>query len=186
MGLTGVDFDRLVCMDPGIRNLGISEFVYDPKAAIPWRCHRAALIRNPIKKGNNLEAVWAIVNAAAIWVGSGVGLYDLAVEVPQIYRAEFQKGDQNDLIPLALIGGMFAGRVGISRTKLHQFLPREWKDGIDADVCTKRIWARLHPVEQDMISAQGIPASLLHNTLDAVGIGLKLVGRFEPKRVHPL
>lgn len=98
------------------------------------------------------------------------------VEWPQIY-----KGDPRD--PNHLLG--LAGMAMAIVTRLHpgtvqSVLPRTWKGTLDGDAMTERIAGRLRPEELQRIAP--CPASLRHNVLDAVGLGLWHLGRLERKR----
>jgi hypothetical protein len=171
-----IEHDRIVAIDPGIRNLGIAE-IQDGQLV------RAALIRNPVKSGNDLAAVRAISRAARDWLGGKLFLTHLAIEVPRVYGAGHQKGDQSDLIALATVCGAVAESCSMSSTQVIRYFPQDWKGQVDADVMTARILSRLSLAETRAI--EKCPASLLHNVIDAIGIGLKVVGRMEPIRVYP-
>lgn len=114
-----------------------------------------------------------------------LGVYEanVVIEVPQIYSAGRHKGDQNDLINVALVSGAVAGVLD-SRGALCSsrfVLPREWKGGVEADVFTARIEKRLVPSE--LAALDKAPASLRHNMIDGVGLALFGSGkRLEPRR----
>ncbi len=184
--------DRLISFDPGIRNAGIAEFEFrppsswEPDAAPSWRLSRAALIRNPVKKGHDLEAVYGIARAAVEWVGTGIFIGFIACEVPKLYPAARKKGDENiSVVPLAMVSAAFSMQAGLSRTVLIQYYPSEWKGSGDADICTDRVEEELARAGE-LHLLEPCPESLRHNMLDGCGVGLKFAGRFEPRRVYPL
>lgn len=110
-----------------------------------------------------------------------VGEWRLIVEVPRIYPAAQQKGDQNDLIAVAGVAYACAGAFGwIPFENVQQVYPREWKGTIDADTTIARVKERL--AAGDAVP-DACPESLEHNVYDAIGIGLWSVGRFDRKRV---
>lgn len=172
----------VIGFDPGARNAGISEFVPEKGS---WVLRRAALIRNPVKRGLDLESTRGVGLGAINWVVAGKLPREgrqFVGEVPQMYALEYQKGDQNDLPHLNGISS-FVGLVVTLEGWASQYFPREWKAQIDADVCVQRVKDRLTQAERSRI--EPCPASLAHNVYDAIGIGLKFVGRFEPFRVNP-
>jgi hypothetical protein len=64
-----------------------------------------------------------------------------------------------------------------------QFFPRDWKGTVDPDaVCIPRIKERLSATEHQKVQLPGAE-DLAHNVWDGVGVGLKCLGRFEPRRV---
>lgn len=108
---------------------------------------------------------------------------EIVIEFPQIYQAGKSKGDPNNLVPLAVIGGVLAGfypTVPIASPK-----PREWIGNLPKNERGdawdsprgERIWSRLTPAERACIVVS-------HDALDAVGIGLWRLGRYERRRVY--
>lgn len=172
----------VIGFDPGARQSGIAELVWENGV---WMLRRAALIRNPVRKGLDLEASRGVAVKAIEWVIAGGRTRagrQFVGEVPQMYQLEFQKGDQNQLPHLNGITTL----VGVAVSDAgwaHQYFPREWKAQIDADVCVDRVRERLSQLERSRM--EPCPESLVHNVYDAIGIALKFVGRFEPLRVNP-
>lgn len=168
----------LLAIDPGVRHFGAALFHAGDR-----HLDRAALIRNPIKAGNDLAVAAAACEALIRWLGPDARtVRSVCVEIPRVYNAGNQKGDQNDLIALAGVGYSLGCAVVAADRRIRYF-PREWKGTIDADKMTDRIERRLDRVEKAMIET--CPASLRHNVIDAIGIGLKELGRLEPVRVYP-
>ncbi len=121
----------------------------------------------------------------------------LAVEWPQIYQRTHQKGakrgaDNNDLLGLAGVCGAVVGilQLGMARRDVALTVvsptPGEWAGQLpkattgDAKSSPRalRILSRLSPAERNCV-----PAS--HDAIDAVGLGLFCLGRFERRRVMP-
>lgn len=108
---------------------------------------------------------------------------EIVIERPQIYKGPLQKGDPNDLTPLALLAGCLFARLGYGDQRW--IYPREWKGQLDKDVCAARVQNALSEVET-VVLAEGLKKlrkTLHHNVLDAVGLGLWALGRFEPKKI---
>lgn len=96
----------------------------------------------------------------------------LAIELPQVYVRSRSKGDPNDLIALAgLVGALVRWFPGMSFT----YLPHDWKGTVPKDIMNSRIMKHLSDDEKSKIEKS--PKSLMHNTIDAIGIGLKHLHR---------
>ncbi len=176
---------RTLAVDPGIRGAGVALFVESELRA-------AAYVPSPLRTGNGpLECV-AVAEAVDAWLaksGCELGALDeLAVEWPQIYTAGKLVGDPNDLLPLAGVDVAIFARAHSRRTsaavlRVAHYLPHAWKGQIPkGEVFNERVLTRLTPAENLRIERAG---RLSHNVLDAVGIGLFHLGRFERRRVFP-
>lgn len=94
----------------------------------------------------------------------------VVVERPQVYPRSRTKGDPNDLITLALVAGMVAGK--LDPAAVVEVKPREWKGQVPKDAMIERI-KRTLPLEEYRVVAQVLcPPRLKHNVWDAVGLGL--------------
>lgn len=174
----------LYAVDPGVRCLGGAFFGSGV-------LKRGWIVRNPKGDGSlsdHMRMVRLYRDSIFSDLAPGAAKFDyfqschLAIEVPQVYRASKQIGDQNDLINLAIVAG---GVAGLFEPELvFRYYPREWKAQVDPEVSNQRVLERLTPEELEAL--EDVPASLRHNMLDAVGIGLKRLGRFEPRKVFPL
>jgi hypothetical protein len=113
-------------------------------------------------------------------------------EWPQVYRAARSPGDPNDLIGLAAVGAsvgmglqLLMAQRNLGLTILTQ-RPCEWAGQLPKvksgdpwkSQRGQRIAVRITPDEREVI-----PRS--HDAMDAVGIGLYSLGRFERRRVFP-
>jgi hypothetical protein len=94
---------------------------------------------------------------------------DCVIEVPQVYPGQQQKGDQNDLINLAVTVGRYAERAAACRFKVTLVKPREWKGQLPKDVCWKRVRETL--TAQELANMAKVTKSQAHNMHDAIGLG---------------
>lgn len=72
-----------------------------------------------------------------------------------------------------------ARRLGMS---LEEVLPRTWKGQMKKQAMLKCIVENMRPSERALVKALGLPKSLVHNVLDAVGLGLWSCDRLEVRR----
>lgn len=91
------------------------------------------------------------------------------VEIPIAYLGSRAKVNPNDLITLSYRAGYLGGPTA------KTILPVTWKGNVPDKILYARIMKKLSKEERDTIPT--LPKSVLHNTLDAVGIGLYLVRR---------
>jgi len=98
----------------------------------------------------------------------------LVVEKPQVYRSRKSRGDPNDLIDVAVFAGCVLGAADAAEERFaHELVvPRDWKGTIDKDVMIRRVLAWLREDERGVFERAGAPASLAHNVVDAVGLGI--------------
>lgn len=195
----------LLCLDPGIRLAGAALFI--DGLLIGARCIPSTAT------GNGAHACAEMAREVIMWarhVGSLSGTggrssgspfipTEYVCEWPQIYASRIREGktdeDPNDMIALAGVSSAVAVLAGAPTT---HYLPKEWKGQVPKKVMTKRILGFL--AEQEIeIASKGIlrtdpilytdrVAALLksptaHNAIDAVGIGLHHLGRFDRQRV---
>lgn len=171
-------------IDPGVRGCGVS--LYHGGKVV-----RAEYIKNPAAFGCDARVASLMAEAADMWVKEhlylhagrmGVTLGRLVVEVPRVYPAANQKGDQNDLISVALVAGACAG--GIAAEDVVTYYPREWKGTMDGDALIENyVKPGINPGEAKAVilpRAKG----LAHNVWDSVGIGLHYLGRLVPRRAY--
>lgn len=101
------------------------------------------------------------------------GVATCFVELPQVYPQS--PVDPNDLIAVAFAAGQASAIPGVRL--VHTILPREWKGQVKKEVMTARIKSRLYPDESDRVFLPRAEKTLAHNVYDAIGIGLKVLGR---------
>lgn len=94
---------------------------------------------------------------------------DCIIEVPQIYPGQQQKGDQNDLIDLAVTVGRYAECAASYGFRVTLVKPRAWKGQLPKDVCWQRVRDTLTAHERSV--PEQIPKSKAHNMHDAIGLG---------------
>jgi len=94
---------------------------------------------------------------------------DCIIEVPQIYPGQQQKGDQNDLIKLAVLVGRYVDRATACGFQVRLVKPREWKGQLPKDVCWRRVRETLDSFELD--NMEKVLKSRAHNMHDAIGLG---------------
>lgn len=141
------------------------------------------------------------------WVVRRVGL-----ELPQVYGAAHQKGDQNDLFPLACAVATVARALRSKGfTHFAKYTPREWKGTRTGNGNAVAILERfgfdyhagsLTQLPDELASIDGAVRFIEalrralakrvdikdsgiaeHNTFDGVGVLLKMLGRFDKHRV---
>lgn len=94
---------------------------------------------------------------------------DCIIEVPQVYPGQQQKGDQNDLINLAVTVGQYAERATACGFRVTLVKPRAWKGQLPKDVCWERVRETLTSYELGRM--EKLPKSRAHNMHDAIGLG---------------
>jgi hypothetical protein len=137
---------------------------------------------------------WPATQRPACLVACGIGhppfgvAKKVFIEMPQFYPRGHKR--PNDLIKLAFTAGRLVGASGVAEMgygyEATYFLPHEWKGNIPKETCNNRARMRLQPDELAVLAAcenvilayGGGGKSVLHNVLDAIGIGLFAVGRF--------
>lgn len=172
---------ELVAVDPGMNCAGLALFRDGQLVG-------AVSITVPDDVGHELKRVSLM--AQRIVFEARVILPEaqrLAFEWPQVYdaRAGKSKGNPNNLLPLAALGGALAPMF----REVEMFTPREWKGQVgkprskkDPYIITDRVLDRLTDDEAE--SVRTVPMGAW-DTWDAIGIGLHALGRFKRKRVFP-
>lgn len=160
----------ILCIDPGLRGVGIAHF--NNKGEL----QSAAYVHSPKREGRGYLAQNAAADAAWKWWGFTPPELTL-IEHPRVYPG-MPDVDLNDLLDVAGVGASCALLFGNPRT----VFPSEWKGNVKKDVMTERIRGKLDPLEFGRI--EGGPKHLMHNALDAVGIGLWHFKRLNQK-IYP-
>lgn len=143
-----------LAIDPGVKHLGVA--VFDGGALV---C--AGLIKTEDKKALS-EILFTYGYPDSV-----------VVELPQVYQRSKSKGDPNDLIAVAVVVGALQER--LRRVELVK--PRTWKGTVKKEVMLKRIVSKLTAEETALLPK--LSKSLVHNVIDAIGIGLFAVGRLK-------
>jgi hypothetical protein len=157
----------LVAVDPGKELAGVAYFRDDTLVA-------AALIRP-----DPATPYW-VARFVAEWVQREVKepLDAILCEAQQIYPGP-RKADPNDLLPLAYVAGAVQARINAGQYGL--VLPRVWTGGVPKDVRVRKVLNELTPEETDVFNEVAGPKGKMHNVVDAIGIGLFALKRFNTK-----
>lgn len=167
----------LFAVDPGLRYPAGALFIND----VLVRASRVPIPKGITTKTPIMERCRAISRALLDYAGCTPD--ELVVEYPQIYTRDKSKGDPNNLVPLAVIGGCLSAMLPNARVISPQ--PREWTGNIPKteegnpwdSPRGRRIHSRLTAAEIATVTAS-------HDAVDAIGIGLFALGRFERRRVY--
>ena len=146
----------LIAIDPG-KVTGFAEFD-DPYGSSLLR--RATVCTEE-------ECLMLIENVAPIRQGKSAG--DCLIEIPQVYPGQQQKGDQNDLIKLAVMVGRYSDRATACGFRVTLVKPRAWKGQLPKDVCWRRVRETL--TQDELTRLKKLPKSRAHNMHDAIGLG---------------
>ena len=162
---------RILCVDPGLRGCGVA--LFDGGHLL-----RAAYVKNPVEHGRGYKAHAQMGLAVYDWLDAEIDR--VIIEHPRVYPGSAQqKGDPNDLLDVAAIGASCASWL---MGEVETVFPSEWKGQVPKETMTERIRRSLTEVERKNI--EKCPASLMHNTLDACGIGVWRLGRLNRKVIH--
>lgn len=150
-----------LAIDPGLRDCGLALYT-------GHKLVRAVLARSSNKADRGPYAWRDMAMVAHAWVVQQGVLPDVVViEAQQIYPAKFQKGDQDDILQLAGVGGALAYAFR-NASEMYSYLPRIWKGQVPQSVFAKRILSKLTIPELSLIEA--CPSSLMHNIAHAIGL----------------
>lgn len=162
----------MLCVDPGLRGCGVAFFRAGTLI-------RAGYVTNPVIEGRGYAA-HKMMGLAVVELYGYVGLSRLVMEHPRIYPgAAQQKGDLNDLIDVACVGAAIASNYPVTETET--LYPADWKGNVPKEVMTARISRAI--ANEERAGIEKCYASLTHNVLDAIGIGLFKLGRINKKSI---
>lgn len=156
----------LLAIDPGARSYGLALFgpclPVGAGAGVDHWLLRAGYV--------NGDSAPDALQAALRWL-DGLKVTLAVGEIPRSYDVQNQKGDQNDLIGVALALGRLLGAAAYSE---HLVTPAEWKGQVPKKVMHQRIRNTLERDERTALDRglSAVSPSLQHNVLDAVGIGM--------------
>lgn len=180
--------DTLLSLDPSIRACGVALFRADGLVS-------ADTIK--AKKGDDIGArCLRMAQEVVSWVVDLDAVpTTLVVEWPQIYTVDKSEGNPNDLIGLAGVCGAVAGILAMGAAQRNDTLtvvsytPNAWAGQLpksklkgSASPRTARVLERLNVDERAILDAAGLFEKVSHDAFDAIGIGLKFLGRFERRR----
>jgi hypothetical protein len=104
---------------------------------------------------------------------------EVCIERPMIYP-HGKSENPNDLITLAVNAGEHGGRLRHAGCRAARYIrPFEWKGNTPKHISHQRIWAKLNDAERSLVdvAGKGMAPGKRHNMLDAIGIGLFVLGR---------
>jgi len=153
-------------------------FAIDPAThATGWaQFHDKALVRGGVcqaKKGVPLEArVQSMTQAlGGVWYEGSPLARDVVIEYPQVYKhGAAAKADPDDVLAIALVVGAVIGRLSATYQLVR---PAQWKGQVPKKVMNTRVLDRLIASERAVCEA----GKNDNNLLDAVGLGLWVLGR---------
>ena len=162
---------RMLCVDPGLRGCGVAEFT-------AGNLTRAAYVKNPVLSGRGYGAHSQMARAVHEWRSSVSE--KCIIEHPRVYPGSAQqKGDPNDLLDVCAVGAAIAS---ICEVATDTVFPSDWKGQVPKEMMTERISKAITPEER--LTIEKCPATLMHNVVDAVGIGFHALGRLNKRMVH--
>ncbi len=134
-------------VDPGLRACGVALYANGHWCTATIRVEEHDLARRVEKIVERVAAI-------------ACGVVDvLVIEKPQVYQAERQEVDANDLVNLAVLVGAVLGRVVAKRVLLP--LPAQWKGQVPKKIHHRRIRNKT-----------GLDQRMSKDALDAVGLAL--------------
>lgn len=116
------------------------------------------------------------IKAKYPWSPFGLQREFAVIESPVIYPGG-RTADPNSIVKLARNAGEWAGLCASVGLRVEYVSPRDWKGTIDPDIVLKRVYEALNADEKAIVDAHKLPKSKRHNLIDAIGIGLKTIGR---------
>ena len=148
-----------------------------------------------IDPGENTGGAF-FVNGALVWAGllslldgthSNTTADKLIIEIPFIRPDDITGGRGarannpaavaakriNDLLSVCVCAGQWIRSINAPHTR--RVRPHEWKGGVPKEIHNARVLEKLSSAESLLLPK--LPASKLHNVVDAVGLGLFELGR---------
>jgi hypothetical protein len=160
----------VLALDPGLQCTGAAIFRYGLLSQVhACRAYEQADLALSAKK------IAAEVNAL---FAPNERISGLVIELPKIYIGKVC-ADPRDIRDLAVLVGTMLGHIGANSSP-ETFLvePRTWKGTIKKAIHHARIKAQLKENERAIaLAAEDRFGARAHNVLDAVGLGLYILGR---------
>lgn len=157
---------KLCAVDPGVEATGLALFTDNKLEHV--RLVRASSLQSMIQ---------------AIYYVKWPHDYDVPdlvfIERPVVYPRDGIKKAAS-LMTVAIVAGAAAAAYGRETWTTIDFVePRTWKGSVPKEIHNTRVISILEKDEQEILisSMDDAPPSLLHNVIDAVGIGLYKLGR---------
>ncbi len=158
-----------VGIDPGTRMCGVA--ISDGAKPV-WaglvRSNALTLARRAAEMAGGLRSILEALAEEGRIAAPGSRADHGCVELPQFYGTDKSKGDVNDLIDIAFVGGAMTTALGC--VSLMAPLPRQWKGTLPKEIHHERLQrdypAWIEHVERDT------PKSMRHHVWDAVGLAV--------------
>jgi Holliday junction resolvasome RuvABC endonuclease subunit len=161
----------VIAIDPGLRHCGVACFK-DGKLA------GASLVLSPCTEERGPVAWRAMADAVHTFYPCRGHV--LVIEGQKVYPGALAVGDPADLLELA---GVCGAIVQTDLVNVHRYFPYEWKGQVPKAkkggkyIIEERVRRVLDIGEMPKVP-WAMPDSKRHNVIDAIGIGLKMLGRF--------
>jgi Holliday junction resolvasome RuvABC endonuclease subunit len=149
----------LICIDPGLAAVGLARFR-------DGTLRDASMIKTTPRELFE-DRIDTISKQTALFVGEEP--VDLVIEYPQIYKGT--RDDPNQLLKVAAALGASLSQI-VRASSVVYYLPRQWKGQMPKVTHNEMVMDLLTDEEHDVITKCKVSPSLLHNVLDAVGLGL--------------
>lgn len=164
-----------ISIDPGIRGSGVAVWSNTGRLI-------AAQFVGPMKVHEHshdlLASVTPIVQVAlAQCPPEGAAI---VIEKPKVYDTKHQKGDQRDIIDLAVFVGALTSALDITARRIRHVEPWQWKGQVPKTITMRRAIETLDALELAQVALPENKKKQL-DVWDAVGIGLWSLGRKAPK-----
>jgi len=148
--------DRLIAFDPGAHTAAWATF----DGGLLMRC---GIEQEPL--GRALGQRFASIAARVV------------IELPQVYQQRAWRGDPNDLIAVAVTVGRIMQTFEGTAGETSVVLPHTWKGNVPKAIMGERILGRLDHEERSVLERLKLPATIKHNVIDAIGLGLWALAR---------
>ncbi len=161
----------ILAVDPGLRYPAAALFI-DGRLLVASRVKvPGSLTKEPI--GERMRRVARLILEWTTHLP-----HTVVCEYPQVYVTARSKGDPNDLLPLVGIGMHLAGLLDVP---VLCPTPAEWLGGNSPKSTTGDPWTSVRGqcVARRLDAEERSRVTPSHDAIDAVGIGLWAVGRFE-------
>jgi len=149
----------LISIDPNVNRMALAKWINGKLAATYY-------LRSDLKGTKNTFLQLHELNIAPD---------EIAIEVPEIYKKDGMK-KKKSLMKLDFYAGFACGALYVPGTIITRYLPKEWKGQVPKDIMAPRILGKLSPTELQNLTLPGFK-TMDHDIIDAVGIGLKHLGR---------
>ncbi len=174
---------RIVAIDPSIVSCGVA--VFEDKNLVAATCIKG----DSDTSEDILTRCITMADEVRSWLWSLTAPYKtdvLVSEWPPVYRpSKEKKGGPKDVIPMACVAGALGAF--LDGPECVSYLPREWTGQVKKSTTVKG--AKKSPRAQKVLRRlSGDELAVwdkvkYHDTIDAIGIGLHYLGRFDRMRV---